>query len=175
MKITGGKYNGRTIKAPDEKIVRPTLSKVRMSVFNVLFSLLGDFENKTFLDMFGGSGIMGLEAVSRGFNWVVTFEKNKNVADIIKSNYSALDLTPDIQIGDALRLYSKCNEDFDVIYVDPPYMSGIYDEVLKSVKAKGTDAIVVLEHVGELDFTGFKLIKQKKYGDKYLSYLSVAA
>ena len=60
MIITGGKYKGRKVQAPDEKITRPTLSKVRQGVFNTLFSLIGDFEGKSFLDLFGGSGIMGL-------------------------------------------------------------------------------------------------------------------
>ena len=67
MIITGGKYKGRKVLAPDEKVTRPTLSKVRQGVFNVLFSEIGDFEGKSFLDLFGGSGIMGLEALSRGF------------------------------------------------------------------------------------------------------------
>ena len=84
MIITGGKYKGRKILAPDEKITRPTLSKVRQVVFNVLFSEIGSFEVKTFLDLFGGSGIMGLEAISRGFSDVVVFEKNPKVGQILK-------------------------------------------------------------------------------------------
>ena len=67
MNITGGKYKGQKIKAPDENITRPTLSKVRMSVFNTLQAMM-DFEGASFLDMFAGSGIMGLEAISRGFS-----------------------------------------------------------------------------------------------------------
>ena len=55
MNITAGIYKGRKIEAPDEKITRPTLSKVRMGVFNTLYSIVGDFEGKTFLDVFGGS------------------------------------------------------------------------------------------------------------------------
>ena len=60
MIITAGIYKGRKITAPDENITRPTLSKVRMGVFNTLYSILGDFEGKSFLDVFGGSGVMGL-------------------------------------------------------------------------------------------------------------------
>ena len=55
MNITAGIYKGRKVEAPDEKITRPTLSKVRMGVFNTLYSIVGDFEGKTFLDVFGGS------------------------------------------------------------------------------------------------------------------------
>ena len=129
MIITGGKYKGRKVSAPDEKITRPTLSKVRQGVFNVLFSEIGNFEGKCFLDLFGGSGIMGLEALSRDFDKVVVFEKNPKSAQIIKRNYSTLGLRPNLKIGDSLKLITKLEQDFDVIYVDPPYYSGVYEEV----------------------------------------------
>ena len=86
MNITAGKYKGQKITAPDENITRPTLSKVRMSVFNTLQCLV-DFEGSSFLDMYAGSGIMGLEALSRGFSTVVSIEKNKKVYSITKSNF----------------------------------------------------------------------------------------
>ena len=90
MNITGGKYNGRKVAAPDENITRPTLSKVRMGVFNTLFSILGEFGGKCFLDLFGGSGIMGLEALSRGFEEVTVCEKNPKSVQIIKKNYELI-------------------------------------------------------------------------------------
>ena len=167
MNITGGEYNGRKIDAPDEKIVRPTLSKVRMSVFNILFSLLGDFKDKTFLDMFGGSGIMGLEALSRGFKSAVVFEKNRTVANIIKNNYKQLGLTPDLHIGDSVKLAQKQETPFDVVFIDPPYMSGIYENSLNAVKNAG---IIILEHTEAVDFESFEIIKQKQYGDKFLTF-----
>ena len=101
MIITAGIYKGRKLLAPDENISRPTLSKTRMGVFNSLFSLLGDFENKSFLDLFGGSGIMGLEALSRGFGSVKVIEINKKSAEVIKKNYEKLGLKANIQIGDS--------------------------------------------------------------------------
>src|SRR5574344_1550140 len=86
MIITAGKYKGRKVVAPDENITRPTLSKAREAIFSVLFSLM-DFDGKSFLDMFAGSGIMGLEAISRGFESVLAVEKNAKVARILKENY----------------------------------------------------------------------------------------
>ncbi|MCR5266101.1 MAG: 16S rRNA (guanine(966)-N(2))-methyltransferase RsmD [Cyanobacteria bacterium RUI128] len=170
MNITGGTYNGRKIKAPDEKLVRPTLSKIRMSVFNTLYSLMESFEGKSFLDMFGGSGVMGLEAISRGFKRVVVFEKNKQVSEIIKSNYSQLGLTPELLVGDSLKLIEKQKDTFDVIYIDPPYMSDSYKKFIETPFIKSKDTIVIFEHVTELEFTGYEIIKQKKYGDKYLTF-----
>ena len=102
MIITAGSYKGRKIIAPDEKITRPTLSKVRMGVFNTLYSIIGEFEGKSFLDVFAGSGIMGLEALSRGFSLVKGYEKNPKILEIAKKNYSNLNLKPNIILGDSL-------------------------------------------------------------------------
>ncbi len=168
MIITGGKYKGRKVLAPDEKITRPTLSKVRMGVFNTLFSILGEFEDKTFLDVFGGSGIMGLEALSRGFNDVLVFEKNPKAAQIIKKNYAALGLTPNLKIGDSLKLIQKLDKNYDVIYIDPPYMSGIYENTFDKIKS---DAIIIAEHSEDIDTSSLTLIKEKNYGGKRVSFL----
>lgn len=168
MNITGGIYNGRKVQAPDEKITRPTLSKVRMSVFNSLYSELSTFENKTFLDMFGGSGIMGLEALSRGFKSVTVFEKNRQSAEIIKNNYKTLGLKPNLMIGDSLKLIQKITDNFDVIYIDPPYTSGVYEQCLTQIHNAN---IIILEHSTEVSTTGYNIIKQKKYGDTFITFL----
>lgn len=176
MIITAGIYKGSKIKIPDEKIVRPTLSKIRESIFNVLFSIM-DFEGKSFLDVFAGSGIMGLEALSRGFEYTLAFEKNFKVAKVLQENYQNIKLKPNLIVGDSLKLMSNLNEKFDVIYVDPPYFSGVYEKCLEKIqdnsllKDKG---IVILEHAIDLCWTNFnfELIKQKKYSGKFVTFLS---
>lgn len=167
MIITAGIYKGRKIESPDEKITRPTLSKVRMGVFNTLYSIIGDFESKTFLDVFGGSGIMGLEALSRGFSRVKVFEKNPKVAQILKKNYQTVGLKPDLTIGDSTKLILKTDEIFDVVYIDPPYMSGIYEDILSKV----TGNIIIVEHSETIEFDGYEVLKQKNYGGKIVSFL----
>lgn len=167
MIITGGNFKGRKIQAPDEKITRPTLSKVRQGVFNTLYSLIGDFEEKTFLDVFGGSGIMGLEAISRGFKEVVVFEKNPKVAQIIKKNYEILGLKPEIKIGDSLKLLNKLDKEFDIVYIDPPYYSGIYEEVFNLIKS----GLIIAEHSEPISTEGLILLKEKNYGGKKVSFL----
>lgn len=169
MIITAGKFKGQKINVPDESITRPTLSKVRMSVFNTLQSLI-DFEGSTFLDMFAGSGVMGIEALSRGFTSAVGIEKNPKAAYIIKSNYKKFNPSPQFIIGDSLKITKKIQEKFDVIYIDPPYYSGVYENSLQAVKDIA-DNIVILEHINNVDFTGYELIKQKKYGDKFITFL----
>ena len=168
MIITAGEFKGRKIKAPDENITRPTLSKVRMSVFNTLQAIM-EFEGKSFLDMYAGSGIMGLEALSRGFKNAVAIEKNPKIANIIKYNFKNFEISPKLIIGDSIKVTQKSNEKFDVIYIDPPYFSGIYEKSLSAIKniKKG---IIILEHVTDVDFNGFEIIKQKKYGDKYITF-----
>ncbi len=169
MIITAGKFKGRKITAPDEKITRPTLSKVRMSVFNTLQAMVNFYES-SFLDMYAGSGIMGLEALSRGFVNVTSIEKNPKVANIIKSNFKKFDNPPKLIICDSLK--AKLTEKFNVIYIDPPYFSGIYEESLNAVKDI-TNGIVILEHVTDVDFKGFEIVKQKKYGDKFITFLQI--
>ncbi len=171
MIITAGEFKGQKIIAPDEKITRPTLSKVRMAVFNTLQALT-DFEDKSFFDMFAGSGIMGLEALSRGFSRLTACEKNNKVAGILKSNYKKFTAARDIKLftGDSLKIAKTLEPPYDVIYIDPPYFSGVYEESLNAVKHLG--GIVILEHVVEVDFTGWRILKQKKYSDKYITFLA---
>ncbi len=168
MIITAGIYKGRKLAVPDETITRPTLSKVRMGVFNSLFSMAESFEDKTFLDVFGGSGIMGLEALSRGFRHVKVFEKNPKAAEIIKRNYAILGLKPDLQIGDSVKLVSKLEEIYDVVYIDPPYASNLYEKILGNIQGK----IIVLEGIKDFQPNGFELIKTKNYGGKLITYLA---
>ena len=169
MIITAGKYKGQKITAPDESITRPTLSKVRMGIFNTLQSMI-NFEDKTFLDMYAGSGIMGLEAISRGFNKACGVEKNPKVANIIKSNYKKFDTPPKLLIGDSLKIVKKLDTKFDVVYIDPPYFSGIYEKSLQAVKDIA-DGIVILEHVTEVNYLGYEFLKQKNYSGKLITFL----
>ncbi len=169
MNISGGKFKGQRVIAPDERITRPTLSKVRMGLFNTLFSILGDFDNLSFLDVYSGSGIMGLEAISRGFKTVTSFELNKKSAIILKKNYENLGLKPDLIVGNALNLIPKLQSKYDVAYVDPPYSAGIYEDTL--VVLQGRADIIILEHPVNMECSFENLIKQKKYGDKYLTYI----
>lgn len=170
MIITAGRFKGQKIAVPDESITRPTLSKVRMSIFNTLQSMI-NFEGSSFLDMYAGSGIMGLEALSRGFSKVSAIEKHPKAAKIIKSNFQKFNPQPKLKVGDSLKIVPALNENFDVIYIDPPYFSGIYEHSLNAVKDIASN-IIILEHVTNVDFSNFELLKQKKYGDKFITFLT---
>lgn len=169
MIITAGKFKGQKVVAPDENITRPTLSKVRMSIFNTLQALI-EFNGSSFLDMFAGSGIMGLEALSRGFESAVAIEKNPKVVRVIKENFKKFKQAPKLLVGDSIKVLSKSEQNFDVIYIDPPYFSGVYENSLEAVR-NISSSIVILEHVVDVDFGDFEVIKQKKYGDKFVTFL----
>ncbi len=175
MQITGGIYNSRKIQTPDFDNIKPTLSKTRQGIFNTLSSMM-DFNGKTFIDMFSGSGIMGLEALSRGFN-VICFEKDRKTALAIKENYKNLKLTPNLYFGDSLKNILKISTKADVIFIDPPYDSDLYEQSLDIIKKNNIlnqGGIVILEHPVDksINNNGFELIKAKVYGNKQITYIS---
>ncbi len=175
MQITGGIYNSRKIQTPDFDNIKPTLSKTRQGIFNTLASMM-DFNGKTFIDMFSGSGIMGLEALSRGFN-VICFEKDRKTALAIKENYKNLKLTPNLYFGDSLKNILKISTKADVIFIDPPYDSNLYEQALNIIKKNNIlnqGGIIILEHPVDksINNNGFELIKAKVYGNKQITYIS---
>ncbi len=182
MRITGGKYKGKTIQTVKGQVVRPTSSKVRESIFNIIqLSEFGTvfYEGETvMLDLFAGSGIMGLEALF--------VEKNSRHAEIVKKNIqNTYDMeffanNTKLVISDAIKFLNKTAEKFNFIFVDPPYASGIYDEVLntiKNAKILESQGIIVLEHSSGMDMQkiiemiGFSIYKTKIYGDTGITIL----
>ena len=167
MYLTAGQYKGTKIDVPNN--VKPTLSKVRESIFNMLLQF--ELEDNSFLDMFCGSGIMGMEAVSRGYD-VVELEINPKNISIIKSNYSKIKMIPKIFKIDSLKFVS--DKKYSIIYIDPPWD---FDYVLALKKAEtllNNHGIVFVEHdktrqtdIKKLLFDNninLSHIKSKKYG-----------
>ena len=177
MQITGGYLKSRKINSPKGTNVRPTLSQIRESVFSILKSLM-DFEGALFLDAFAGSGIMGFEAISRGFENTVFIEKDRKTFFLLKENAVKLELNPVFYSGDTKKILEKTDKKFDVIYIDPPYREGLYENILHIIKQKSLlhpEGFVVLEHLKEtkIDFCGFNIVKQKVYGEKTITVLNI--
>lgn len=174
MNITGGYLKSRKIISPKGENVRPTLSKTRESVFNVLMNLI-DFEGASFLDVFAGSGIMGIEALSRGFEHAVFIERDRKTYALLKENFKTLNLSPEIIFGDSLKVLKKLEKSFDVIYLDPPYQMGLYNETINVINEKkllNENGILILEHLSgeEIELHDFEIIKQKVYSDKTVTF-----
>ncbi|MBR2069621.1 MAG: RsmD family RNA methyltransferase [Candidatus Gastranaerophilales bacterium] len=157
MYLTGGEFKGYKIEIP--KTARPTLSKVRESVFNMLDNIK---HSDSFLDMFAGSAIMGLEACSRGYK-VAELEINRKTADIIKQNYLKLGLNANITICNALKYKEKT---FDVIYIDPPWQDNYKPIITHAIELLNDNGLIIIEHDKIIDFSEFNLeqLKSKKYG-----------
>lgn len=180
MNITGGKFNSRKVIAPESDKVRPTLSKIRESVFNILSSLI-NFEEAQFLDAFSGSGIISLEAVSRGFKKVVSIEKDYKTAKIIKENFVQIGVEPNLIVKDAILAMDKLDEKFDVIYLDPPYnYVDLYSKVLNKILGNNlltNNGYVITESQKDKTFeipSAFILLKEKIYGDTKIMIIKLA-
>ncbi len=166
MNITGGKFNGRKIATVKSNDVRPTSSKIRGSIFSMLTSLGLDFSEAIFLDLFSGSGIMGLEALSRGVKKSFFIEKNPAVFKLIKQNLTKFDADYEIFNTDALRFLDKTEQKFDIIFADPPYYEGFYDKILeKTQKVLIENGVLIIEAPIEYELPkDFTPIKHKTYG-----------
>ena len=119
MRITSGKYKGRIVKMP--KGIRPTQGLVRKA----LFDILGDIEGLSFLDLFAGSGVVGLEALSHGAKQVAFVENNSDCLKALRNNFTYLLPTTyyllPLDVFIAIKKLSKDKRQFDIIFLDPPY------------------------------------------------------
>lgn len=117
MRVVAGALKGRTLHAPRGRATRPTSDKVRGAIFNVLF----DVEDLHVLDLFAGTGALGIEALSRGAADAVFVDDDARVVEVIRRN--AEGLAADIRNRDALQFLASDNARYDLVFVDPPYSS----------------------------------------------------
>jgi len=186
MRITGGIQKGKTIQTVKGQEVRPTSSKIRESIFNIIqLSESGTifYEGETkMLDLFAGSGIMGLEALSRGAKKIVFVEKNPKHSEIIKKNIQNFcDSKTKLINSDALKILDKLDEQFNFIFIDPPYASELYEPVLKKIqenKILSPEGFIILEHSSNFNLealikkTELKIFKTKIYGDTCITIIN---
>lgn len=179
MRIVAGKNKGNILKSPKDLSVRPTSEKVR----EALFDILGTSVRETcFLDLFAGTGAVGIEALSRGTKKVIFIEKELKCVKIIKKN---LDKTENIQNAvvykidflPGLKLLAKKNYLLDYIFLDPPYNRGLVNISLLEIsklpilREKG---LVIAQHYKKEkimeNINNLKLFNQRRYGECYLSF-----
>lgn len=168
MKINSGKFKYRKIEVPET--TRPTTEKVREAVFSML---IGRVEGATVLDLFAGSGSLGLEALSRGAEHCVFNEGDRKNYKILKNNVEnckAEDISS-IYNNDFRKALVLANREFNIIFVDPPYREGYYGEVFELIEEYGLladDGVVVVEHLNDNqlsdDMGSFVKTKGKRYG-----------
>lgn len=168
MRAITGKYKGRHFNVPKTFKARPTTDFAKENLFNVLKGYI-DFEGITALDLFGGTGSITLELLSRGASRVVCIEKDLQHFSFIKQVMKSLnDNNATIFKGDVLRFLPKCSESFDFIFADPPYalpeLAELPHLVMES-KAVTTDTLFVLEHGKNYDFSQHpNFVEHRAYG-----------
>lgn len=174
MRIIGGKYRGRTLTPFKGKDVRPTSDRAKESLFNILAP---EISGANVLDLFCGTGGIGLEALSRGADLVVFNDVSADSLGILRKNLALLKADAKIYNLDYRILLDRLDVKFDIIYVDPPYKSGFGEDALRLIARRellNTGGIAVLESdkpfEGEVD----KLVRydERKYGIAYLTFFT---
>ena len=137
MRIIAGAWRGRTIEAPTGQSTRPTADRVRETLFSMLASRLGSFEELRVADLFAGSGALGFEALSRGAAHATFVESDPRAAGAIKRNAERLGACNRIQLRGGSALALAAAEPFDLIFADPPYASGSGSSAVNAVAKAG--------------------------------------
>jgi 16S rRNA (guanine966-N2)-methyltransferase len=184
MRIVGGKFRGRVLKTPETQYIRPTTDRARESLFNILINQLGhDWSGIRALDMFAGTGALGLEALSRGASHGLFVETSVEGRGLIRDNIEAFGLTGIARLlrRDATDMGPVGTmEPFNLVFADPPYGKGLGEAAYASAAAGGwlaDGALCVLEEASSSPFTlpvSFALVDERRYGDTCLRLMRYA-
>ncbi|MGH6862191.1 MAG: 16S rRNA (guanine(966)-N(2))-methyltransferase RsmD [Phyllobacterium sp.] len=174
MRIVGGKFRGRSLATPASNAIRPTTDRTRESLFNILVHNHPEkFEATRVLDLFAGTGALGLEALSRGARYGVFIEESTEGRGLIRTNVEAFGLLGNTKIfrRDATSLGDAGTiEPFDLVFADPPYGKGLGEKAFQSALDGGwlrPGALLVLEEeAGAIIDLGprFAVVEERSYG-----------
>ncbi len=182
MRIVGGRFRGRAIGAPSGALTRPTSDRVRESLFNILVHGIDGFEieGARVLDLFAGTGALGLEALSRGASYCLFVEDNPDARGILRENIEQLGLTGASKVWrrDATKLGPAAPmQPFRLLFADPPYGKGLGELALGAALNGGwlsAGAVCVLEERADVELTvpaALALLDTRIYGDTALHFL----
>lgn len=179
MRVVSGRARGLKLEAPKDDRVRPTTDRVKESMFNIINEYIMD---SNVLDLFAGTGSLGIECLSRGAKKCVFSDKSRDSIKIVQKNVEKARFQSESQIivsdyKDTIALMGRKNEKFDVIFMDPPYYEGLFVDCIERIEKENIldeDGIIVVEHdkadtlpekIGNIE-----MIKEKKYGITLLSF-----
>jgi 16S rRNA (guanine966-N2)-methyltransferase len=182
MRIVGGRLGGRTLAGPKSQAIRPTSDRLRESLFNILAHGHGDpVTGARVLDLFAGTGALGLEAMSRGARFALFIDDGAEARALLRQNVEALGLGGVTRIfrRDATKLGAAHPvEPFSLAFLDPPYRRGLAERALDSLAAGGwltPDALVVVEEAADAGFQtpdGFTATDRRRYDDTEFLFLA---
>ena len=182
MRIISGKYKGRVLKGYTLKGTRPTMDRVKESIFNIIQR---DIKDSIFLDLFAGSGAIGLEAASRGAKKAILCDKSKEAMQIIKKNILKTHLENVVEtylLDFRALLNDKLNEKLDIVYIDPPYKSDFAIQAVNIILENNLitkDSLILIEtdrkeEVEEkLKKVDVRIIDERKYGRAEIFFLKM--
>lgn len=182
MRVIAGSARGRRLLTPKGDRTRPTADRVKESLFNILAVLLGDFSSLRVLDLFAGTGNLGIEALSRGAADALFIDENREAASLVNRN---LELTGFTDRGRvirkealaALKSLQKSESPFDLVFLDPPYRQGLSEQVLELLAVSpliGESSVVVAETAAREElpeaFGSLGRFDRRVYGDTAISF-----
>jgi 16S rRNA (guanine966-N2)-methyltransferase len=185
MRIVGGRLKGRNLAAPSSRDIRPTADRLRESVFNILIHAYDDpISDARVLDLFAGTGALGIEAVSRGAAFALFVDNGAEARALLRNNVEALGL------GGVTKVYRRDAtnlgevhplEAFSLVFLDPPYAKGLANQALVSLRDGGwltKGALVVVEEAKAAAFAapeGFAELERRAYDDTEFVFLRSAS
>ena len=182
MRIISGRARGTKLYTLEGDSTRPTLDRVKESIFNIIQS---DIKDSIFLDLFAGSGAIGLEAASRGAKKVILCDKSKDAMQIIKKNIMKTHLENEVEtylLDFRVLLNDKLNEKLDIVYIDPPYESDFAIQAVNIILENDLitkDSLILIEtdrkeEVEEkLKKVDVRIIDERKYGRAEIFFLKM--
>ncbi len=177
MRVISGSLKGRNIIGYDIEGTRPTMDRVKESVFG---SIQRYINGSVVLDLFAGSGNLGIESISNGSKYCYFVDNNKRCIKCINDNIDNFNIKDKCRVmlsdyNQALGYFRDNNIKFDIIFIDPPYKYVVINEVVNSIinyDLLNDNGILVLEYqndILDISYDKYKVIKNKKYGDKFIS------
>jgi 16S rRNA (guanine966-N2)-methyltransferase len=176
MRITGGTAKGQQLKIPKSKLVRPTTDRIREAIFSMVASFEGAWERG--LDLFAGTGAMGIEALSRDIGWVDFVDQEPRCCDIIRQNLVKLGFTTRAHVyccsvNKALTFIAA---QYDLIMMDPPYADKTLENILvqfDNAKYMNETSIIIIPHTSRMlladRYGGLYRAREKRHGDTCIS------
>ena len=181
MRIVGGRLRGRALAAPKSAAIRPTADRLRETLFNILAHAYGDpVSGARVLDLFAGTGALGIEAASRGADFVLFIDDSAEARALLRENVAALGLggTSRVFRRDATKLGGVHPlPPFSLAFVDPPYGQNLASAALASARAGGwftADTLIVVEEAAKARFAapeGFTELARRRYDDTEFVFL----
>ncbi len=187
MRITGGTYRGRQLAAPRDLSVRPTSDRTRQAIFNMLrhkdFDIGFTLEGARVLDLFAGTGALGIEALSHGARWCLLVDDSAESRALQRQNIESLGLTGATRIWrrdatDLGPIGPAAGGPFELVFLDPPYRKEMIPKALASLKGGGwlaEKALLVAETDANeaLDAPGYTLLDERDYGETRVRFLTL--